>query len=294
MRRYADVREGVVLAPPLVIAAVSPIPCPSPFSYEGIGFLFNVGVRRLSIVAALLDLVDAELTSLWLLVRRDDGTLGEVGGGGLPERVLARLEERDRAASRGDDKPDLEPNLGVVDGPAADIRVGVGLLGEELAGEVMDLVIRCLSGVVYVEETARGVPCCKEGEPGTGLDTILGDPTCSDDTADSAAFAALLFSASRADMVVDLLAGTGLLGAIISCTTIPPGLIFSSCFLAIPSRPSMMLLPLPGHRPANDQKPALANSLTPGLTSIMPRLTVPSSISSKSGVVSMDDLVLGP
>lgn len=176
-----------------------PNPILSLVAYEGIGRRLSVGVRRLSRVAALLDRVEP---SRGVGRRRLDLTLGDVWGGGDFDKVLAKLEERDREA--GDDRPPFVASLGVVEVGPDEVREEMLVRGEaevEAGGEAI-LVIRGFAGVVYVVDTDRAV-CCIEGELGTGLETILGEPILSAvAVAVSAALAARRFSASRADMAL--------------------------------------------------------------------------------------------
>ena len=251
-----------------------------------------MGVRRLSIVAALLERVDE-----WLGLRLDFA-LGEVGGGGDCDTVLAKLDERDLDESPlGDARPAFAPSFGVVTAALEDALDGVVLRGEDdvdAAGDGRVLVIRPLSGVAYVDEAARGVPpCWTAGELGMGLETILGEPIWSAlVVAVSAAFAARRFSASRAEIALCRFGTVGRAAAT-SCTTAlaSPGLAFSNCFLADPSRPSMIPLARTGQMECIDQNAARAKSRTAGLTSARPRLIAPSSMSSRPVVDSIADLV---
>lgn len=209
-------------------------------------------------------------------------------GGGLLDIVRAKLDDLDlalAAASVDDTCLDTLP-------PILDDDKGEREAAEtgEVTGEVMDLVIFPLSGLMYVDDTARCEgPCGIAGEAGMGFDTTLGEPTVSvDDAAASAAFARRFFSAIIADIVVDRLAIAGrAAGSVSAAPLLDCPLAFSNCFLAAPSKLSTIAFPLAGQIPLNDQNASRASSRTEGFTSPSPFLIALSSISSRPGVVSI-------
>ena len=133
---------------------------------------------------------------------------------------------------------------------------------------------------------ARGPPCCcTDGESGAGDDTVRGLSCPTRPAASSAAFA-FLFSASIWLIAELAFFGAGSLdGAVIE--TVSRGLALSNCFLAKPSRSSMIAEPRVVQTEWKPQKAARARSRTAGLTSPSAFRIADSSESIKPGVVSI-------
>ena len=164
---------------------------------------------------------------------------------------------------------------------------GIGDEGDPWGEVVMAPNPPRLAGVKW-EEVALAF-CCRDGEAGMGEDTILA-VSCIVRPAASSAALALRFSANIAD-IAELAEGFFTAVRAAAAGSLDPdalcGLNFSSCFLAVASKLSMMVVPLADQMLLKDQKADRAASRTVGLTSAKPFLMPPSTVSNTVGVDSI-------